>query len=85
MANPHYRSLNIKFLRLGRKGQYFYYLWLYKNNKKYRLIGRYFPHHFRADGKFIRVSIINTTALTRYLQKGAVCSPKIAQLFQGLL
>jgi ribosomal protein S16 len=85
MINLKYRSLKIKLLRMGRKRQWFYYIWLYNNKKKFKLIGRYFPHHFRVEGQFIKVCIINNLALGHYLRKGAVCNPKIAKLFQGLL
>jgi len=85
MANIKYRSLQIKFIKMGKKGQPYFYFWLFKNKKKFKLIGRYFPHHFQINGQFIRVSIIDTVALNHYLNQGAICKPKIARLFQGLL
>jgi len=85
MANIKYRSLKIKFIKMGKKNQYYYYLWLFKNNKKFRLIGRYFPHHFRINDQFIRVCIVDTLALTRYIKQGAVFKSKIAKLLQGFL
>jgi ribosomal protein S16 len=85
MANIKYRSLKIKFIRMGRKGRWFYYLWLFKNKKKFKLIGRYFPHQFKINDQFIKVSIIETTLLNHYIRQGAVCEGKIARLFQGLL
>ena len=84
MTNVKYKSLKIKFIRMGKKNQYFYYLWLFKDKKKFRLIGRYFPHHVKINDQFIKVCIINSMALNHYLSKGAVCEPKVALLFQGL-
>jgi len=85
MANIKYRSLKIKFLRMGRKNQWFYHIWLFKNKKKFRLIGRYFLRDMRIDGQFVKVCIVNTYLLNFYLQKGAVFDPKIFRLFQGLI
>lgn len=85
MANIKCRSLKIKLIRMGRIRRWFFYLWLYKNKKKFKLIGRYYPHHFKINNKFIKVCIIETNLLSHYIQKGAVCKPKVAKLFQGLL
>jgi ribosomal protein S16 len=85
MANIKYRSLKIKFLRMGRKKNWFYYIWLFKNKKKFKLIGRFFPHHFKVDGLIVKVCIVNTLVLNAYIKKGAVMEPKIARLFQGIL
>lgn len=85
MINLKYKSLKFKLLRLGRKKHWFYYLWLYKNKKKYKLIGRYFPQHLKFENQFIKVCILNDLALNYYLKRGAVCKPKIVKFFQGLL
>lgn len=85
MANIKYRSLKIKFIKMGKNNQYYYYLWLFKNNKKFRLIGRYFPHHFRIDNQFIRVCIVDTIFLARCIKQGVVFKSKIAKLLQGFL
>ena len=70
---------------MGMKHQNYFYLWLFKNKKKFRLIGRYFPHQFKVNGEFIKVCIVDTMSLNRYLKQGAICQPKIARLLQGLL
>ena len=85
MINPHYRSLKIKFVRRGRKGQWFFFIWLFKNNKKYKLLGKYFPHHFIADKKFIRVCVVNVTHLRHYILKGAVCHQKIGKIIYSII
>jgi len=84
MANIKYRSLKLKFLRMGRKKRWFYYIWLFKNKKKFKLIGRYFPHHFKINDQIVKVCIVNTLLLNSYIKKGVVFDPKIGRLFQGL-
>lgn len=86
MINLHYRSLKLKFVRRGRKGQWFFFIWLFRNNKKYKLIGKYFPHHFRLEERrFMRVCVVNVTLLRHYILKGVVCHPKIGKLLYGIL
>jgi len=85
MINHNYRSLKIKFVRRGRKGQWFFFICLYKNNKKYKLLGKYFPHHFKVDGKFMRVCVVNVTHLRHYILKGAVFHQKIGEIIYSII
>ena len=85
MINLHYRSLKIKFVRRGRKGQWFFYIWLFKNNKKYKILGKYFPHHFKVNNNFMRVCVVNVTHLRHYILKGAVCHSKIGQILYSII
>ena len=85
MINLHYRSLKIKFVRRGRKGQWFYFIWLFKNNKKFKILGKYFPYHFKVNNKFMRVCVVNVTHLRHYILKGAVCHSKIGQILYSII
>ena len=61
------------------------HIWLFKNNKKYKLLGKYFPHHFKVDNKFMRVCVVNVTHLRHYILKGAVCHSKIGQIIYSII